>query len=190
MATNEFLRLADGHFYCPLPEPLYSSPIRAGIFQETQSAWSLTSLSGLTLTSITHFSHFSGWGLSSISLFHRPPPLFLRKSVISPSLLPASPKPYWTRVSVRRSSAASAALSPRLAGRGSVPRPCFHPYPACLRFSMNFTPAERGRAGERGLLLEVRAQLGLCLLRIMILTPLLRCWSMTMMTKELLKKRK
>lgn len=80
-------------------------------------AWSLTSHFGLTLTSITHFSHFSGrgvgWGevvvgLSSISLFHQPPPLFLRKSVISPSLLPASPKPYWTGVSVRRSSAASA----------------------------------------------------------------------------------
>lgn len=74
-------------------------------------AWSLTSHFGLTLTSITHFSHFSGrgvgWGevvvgLSSISLFHQPPPLFLRKSVISPSLLPASPKPYWTGVSVRR----------------------------------------------------------------------------------------
>lgn len=44
--------------------------------------------------------------------------------------------------------------------------------------------------GEGPLLLEVRAQLGLCLLKIMILTPLLRCWSMTMMMKELLKKRK
>lgn len=39
---------------------------------------------------------------------------------------------------------------PRLAGRGSVPRPCFHPSPARLHSGRNFTPAESGQAPSAG----------------------------------------
>lgn len=108
-------------------------------------AWSESSHSRRTLPSIRQFSHLSGLrlvhqstasttsSLKSLTLTLQvscPPP-------IGPGDLSVSPQLPWP------------ALRPRLARRGSVPRASCHPSPACLPFCVNFTPAERGGAGER-----------------------------------------